>query len=460
MAYINRTMIREYDIRGLVSEDQLNKTSVFLIGKATASFLAKRKIKKVIVGYDSRQSSPWIKNRITQALIDSGFDIIDIGLSTVSMFYFAQYAFNCRGGIYVSGSHNPKQWNGFKIANDFSTTLLGEEMQEMYDLIVKEDFIKGKGKIVKANVDNQYLEDCLKNIIIRKKLKIVVDAGNATGGAFFPGFFRKAGVEVVELYCNLDPTFPNHDPNPSIPESKVKLAQTVKKTKADVGFAYDSDTDRLGVVDNLGRIIEADQYLALLAREVLRKKPETTIVYEVKCSQALDDDIRAHGGKPVMCKTGHSWVKAKMKEVNAELAGELSGHIFFKDHYGFDDGFYASLKLLEYLSNTKNKFSQELDGLPKYFSTPTLHIKCPDIEKYRVVNELTKEFKKEYKVIDINGARVMFNDGWGLVRASSNLPVLVLRFESRSKKGLHKIEEIFKEKLAKHPEVGKSWYNG
>jgi len=294
-----------------------------------------------------------------------------------------------------------------------------------------------------------------------RKLKVVLDTGNGTAGAFAPRILREAGLEVVEQFTELDPDFPNHEPDPALKETVEVLGARVLQEGADLGFAIDGDGDRMGVVDEKGEVIWPDRYMIVLSRQVLEKSPGAKIVFDVKCSQALEDDIRDHGGEPIMWKTGHSHIKAKLHEEKAELAGEMSGHIFFvENYYGFDDGVYSALRFAEYISNQNDTVSKVIEGTPYYISTPTIQTACGDEVKYDVVERLTDELKRDFdRVIDINGARVVFEDGWGLVRASSNLPVLVLRFEAKTAERLEEIKSTFREYLDRYPEVSKEWEN-
>lgn len=456
---VDKTMFREYDIRGLVNSSQLNAESVSLITRGIASYLSASGLKNILVGNDSRDSSPLFHQIVVDELKKSGMSIIDIGMCLVPMFYFGQYEFKCEGGIYISASHNPHNWNGFKIANGYSSTLLGKQIQDLYDYIVTGKFIAGNGTYNKVDVLPSYTANILKQKTARK-LKIVIDAGNATAGPIVPEIFEKAGFEVVRLYCDLDPKFPNHEPNPSAPENKVKLAETVIEQKADLGLAFDTDGDRLGVVDEKGQLIEADQILILLAKQILSENKGAKIVFDVKCTQALEEEIVKNNGIPIMWKTGHSYIKAKMRETGAMLGGEVSGHIFYKENNGFDDAVYAAYKLCCFLSSQHKTFSEIMAEIPKYVSTSTLNADCADNIKYEITEKLTADFKKSYQVIDINGARVKFDEGWGLVRPSSNLPVLVMRFEAKTEEGLNKIMDIFKKTMSAYPEIGKEWYHG
>jgi len=462
MAKLEKTMFREYDIRGLVNKDELNPKSVYLINKAFAKFLSKKGIKKAIVGHDSRPSSPKFHQATIRAFVNSGFDVIDIGLSLSPIFYFSQYYFKIKGGVMITGSHNPPEWSGFKHAYDYSVTLLPDDVKEVYRLATNKEFIYGKGKVEKEDAFKPYLKDCQKRVNLKKELKVVCCCNHGTAGTFAPKILKAVGCNTIDLYCNLDSTFPHGNPNPSVPELMVDCGKTVVETKADIGVGFDGDGDRLGVVDEKGNFVSIDKVEILLARHVLKEHPGAKIVFDVKCSEALPEDIKAHGGIPIMWITGHSYIKAKRAEENAELAGEFSGHIFYKEHYGFDDAIYASLKLLEYLSSQKKTVSQLLTDMPQYLSTPTLHVDCSDEVKYQVQEKLTKEFKNMgVKVIDINGARVYLDEStWGLVRPSSNLPVLVLRFEAKTKEKLEEVQNLFHRVMDKYREISKEWRHG
>jgi len=459
MAEIEKTMFREYDIRGRESEKELNTFSVKLIAKGYGTFLQKRGVNQVIVGHDNRKTSEDFSQVAIQGLIESGCQIIDIGVVTTPMIYWAQYYFKTKGAFMVTASHNPVGWNGVKLAFGYSYTIIGKELEEIYDSIVKEDFSLGGGKVIKrVDISKPYREDLLSRTGKIKSLKVVVNTGNGTAGFFAPEIIRETGCEVIEYLTKPDSSYPKYTPNPAQVEMMEDTGAQVRENGADLGFAFDGDGDRLGLVDEKGGIIWPDRYMILLSRLLLEKKPGAKIVFDVKVSQALPEDIKAHGGIPIMWKTGHSYIKEKMREEKAGLAGEMSGHIFFaEDFYGFDDAIFAALKLLEYFSHQKSTVSELIATTPYYVSTPALHAECPDDKKYQVVEELTKEFKKDYEVIDINGARVLFEDGWGLVRASSNLPALVLRFEAKTEDQLKEIEQIFRDKLSRFEFVEKKW---
>jgi len=454
-------MFREYDIRGRVSDAELNANSGKLIGKAYGTFLHRRGVDTAVVGYDCRVGSEEIKQGVVDGILSTGCKIIDLGMCTTPMMYWAQYFFNVMGGAMITGSHNPKGWSGLKLAHGLSYTLIGKELEELVASIEKEDFIEGSGEREPVSILDDFAKDLTGRVNIKKPFRVVVDAGNGVAGMVAPVVLRKAGCEVIEQFCDLDPEFPNHDPDPALKATVEILGKRVVEEKADAGFAFDGDGDRLGVVDEKGQVIWPDRYMILLSRQILEKSPGAKIVFDVKCSQALEEDISAHGGQPIMWKTGHSHIKAKLHEVKGLLAGEMSGHIFYVDNfYGFDDGIYAGLRFAEYVSSQEDSLSRIIEKAPYYISTPTIHVDCPDTEKYRVVDELTRRFKKDFgKVIDINGARVMFDDGWGLVRASSNMPQLVLRFEAKTEKRLEEIKSLFRKYMDEHDEIGKEWEN-
>jgi len=433
MFILQPTIFREYDIRGIV-DDEINEEGAKIIGQAFGTFLAKRKIREVVVGHDAREYSERIKNAFVQGLVSTGAEITDLGMILVPILYFAQYYLKIRGVAMITASHNPNGWTGFKLGHDFSTTLLPEKIKEIQEIIQKGEFTKTIGKIKKySGIVNDYKKQILPKIKIIRPLKIVIDCGNGTAGPIVPAIFKEAGCQVIEQYCEIDFSFPHHEPNPVLLESIEALGKKVREVKADLGFGFDGDGDRICAVDENGEVVWPDQMLILLARLVLAKRPGAKIVFDVKSTRALSEEIKANGGVPVMWKVGHSYIKSKAQEIDAALAGERSGHIFFRDnYYGYDDAIYAGLKLCEYLSSQDKKFSELIASARRYFSSPSWHVDCPDEIKYKIVEQLTEEFKKEFgesKVIDINGARVEFEDGWGLIRASSNLPVLVLGFE-------------------------------
>ncbi len=461
MPALERTMFREYDIRGRVNDRELNATSAEWIGRGFGTFLDRRDIRDMVVGYDSRFGSVEIRDGLVRGLRASGRNVVMVGMCLTPMMYWSQYRFDVRGGAMVTGSHNPKGWNGLKLAAGLSYTLVGDEIRELYEIIEREDFVEGHGDYTETSIADDYTADLVGRVDIRRRFRIVIDTGNGTAGAFAPRIFREAGCDVIEQFTELDPDFPNHEPDPARRETVEALGRRVRDEGADMGIAFDGDGDRFGLVDENGEVIWPDRYMILLARQVLERQPGAKIVFDVKCTQALEDDIRERGGVPIMWKTGHSHIKAKLHEEKAALAGEMSGHVFFvENYYGFDDGIYAALRFVEYVSTQDRTVSELMADTPRYVSSPAIQAPCPDEVKYDVVARLTEDLKRDFdRVIDINGARVVFDDGWGLVRASSNLPELVLRFEARTPERLEEIKETFRKYLAKYPEVSPRWEN-
>jgi phosphomannomutase/phosphoglucomutase len=454
-------MFREYDIRGRVNDEELNARSAEWIGRGFGTFLARRHVEHMVVGYDSRFGSVEIRDGLVKGLRATGRNVLMVGMCLTPMMYWSQYRFKMKGGAMVTGSHNPKGWNGLKLGAGFSSTLVASEIQELYESIAREDFVEGHGDYAEATIIDDYAADLVSRVRMKRPLKVVIDTGNGTAGAFAPRVFRDAGVDVIEQFTDLDPDFPNHEPDPARTDTVEFLGRRVREEGADLGLAFDGDGDRFGVVDERGGVIWPDRYMILLARQVLERQPGGKIVFDVKCTQALDDDVRAHGGVPIMWKTGHSHIKAKLHEEKAALAGEMSGHVFFvENYYGFDDGIYSALRFVEYVTGRDEPLSKIMAGTPTYVSTPAIQVRCADEVKYQVVEKLTAELKRDFKrVIDINGARVAFDDGWGLVRASSNLPELVLRFEARTPERLAEIKRIFRRYLDRYPEADPHWEN-
>ncbi|MEK7572798.1 MAG: phosphomannomutase/phosphoglucomutase [Patescibacteria group bacterium] len=459
MPILKKTMFREYDLRGRESEEELNDTSVYYLGRGFGAFLTKRNLKEVVVGHDARGTSESFHKNMIKGLTQSGINVTDVGTVTTPMSYWAQYFLKIKGLVMITASHNPAGWNGVKFGTDLSYTLLTDEIQELYGIIAKEEFVEGKGTITSKDISDEYVKDLLSKAKVTKKFKILVNTGNGTAGLYAPKLLKDTGCEIVEHLTNSDPTYPNYTPNPDGTAMMDDTGKQTVKNKCDFGFAFDGDGDRLGLVDEKGNIVWPDRYITLLSRLVLSKHPGAKIVFDVKVSEALPEDIKAHGGIPIMWKTGHSYIKAKLAEEKAAMAGEMSGHIFFvDDFYGFDDALFAALKLLEYLSTQDMPLSEIIATTPYYVSTPTIQVKTTDEDKYNIVEKLTQEFKnEEFKVVDINGARVYMDGGWGLVRASSNTPTLVLRFEAKTEEELEKIKKVFKDKLDKFASVSKDW---
>lgn len=462
-----KNMFREYDIRGLVNEKELNDENVYRIVKAYAIYLQKRNISKAVVGYDNRQCSPFFAEMAIKALRDCGIDVVYVGLSLTPVVYFAQYYYKCEGAVMITASHNPNGWSGFKLAKGYSKTLEPDDIIEVYNNVDKKAAKPKKiGCLKIENIKDAYIENIVSKIKMgKKKIKVVTESANGGAGLFINEILQKLGCITFQLNAEPDVDYPKYFPNPSNIESRETMIKMVKHPyiKADLGVFLDGDGDRIGIVDEKGQNIWSDILLAVLAKQLLQKKKGATVIYDVKCSKALDEVIKANGGKAVMCKTGHSYVKAKMHELGAALAGERSGHIFVggDEYYGFDDASFVTAKLVEYLSNNSKSLTEIVAKFPKYVTSPEIHTHCADEVKYEVVSKIVEEFKKLYpgRVCDINGARVEFDEGWGLVRASSNLPSLVLIFEAKTTQNLKKIRKIFKDLLDKYPEIDKEWEN-
>ena len=443
---INPQIFREYDIRGVVNKD-LTPDIARTLGKGFGTHMANLGHKELVVGKDGRLSSKDFEDALIEGLISTGCHVVNIGLCPTPVYYFSIFHLDKDGGAMITGSHNPPEFNGFKVSVGKST-IFGEEIQNLRRLIEKEEFVVGKGFVSNKEIIQSYQDYIKKNIHIEKRMRVVIDAGNGTGGIVAGPLFRDLGCEVEELYCKVDGRFPNHFPDPTIPANLKDLIDRVKKNQADVGIGYDGDADRIGVVDDQGNIIWGDQLMILFSREILKYKKGAVFVAEVKCSQNLFNDIEKHGGKAIMWRTGHSLIKEKMKEEKAVLGGEMSGHIFFADRYfGYDDAIYASCRLIELLSKTNKKLSQLLSDVPKTSITPEIRVDCPDEIKFQVVEKVKEALRKDYPIIDVDGVRVKFEHGWGLVRASNTQPALVLRFEALTDKHVQDIKKLVEDKV-------------
>ncbi|HEY8560875.1 MAG TPA: phosphomannomutase/phosphoglucomutase [Pyrinomonadaceae bacterium] len=444
---MNQNIFREYDIRGIVGEQLTNET-VAILGKALGTFFRRAGARRIAVGYDARESSPRFCELLTAAFNETGCDAVLIGRVPTPVLYHTVFTRDVDGGVMITGSHNPPDHNGFKVCLG-KQTLFGAQIQEIKQIALGGEFAEGAGGIERIEVLAEYEKDILSKIGFgARKLKAVVDGGNGMGGVTAVPIYSDLGVELVELFTEPDSNFPNHHPDPTVTENLEDCIRAVNETGADLGLAFDGDGDRLGVIDETGRIIWGDELMVLLSREILKENAGATIIAEVKCSQNLFDDIERHGGVPLMWKAGHSLIKAKMKETHAALAGEMSGHIFFADRfYGFDDATYAGARVLEILSKTDKKLSELLSDLPATFSTPELRIECTDEQKFAVVRKIAEEFSRTNEVITIDGARILFDGGWGLVRASNTQAILVLRFEADSEENLRKIREAVEAKV-------------
>ena len=444
---LNQNIFREYDIRGIVG-DQLADDTVATLGRAIGTFFRQNNAKRIAIGYDARESSPRFCDLLTRGFNESGCDVVLIGMVPTPVLYHTVFTRDVDGGVMITGSHNPPDHNGFKICLGKST-LFGSQIQEIKEIALAGNFAAGSGSVETNEVLDLYCADIVAKINMGgRKLKAVLDAGNGMGGVTGVPVYKAFAVELIELFTEPDSDFPNHHPDPTVTENLADTIAAVREHGADIGIAFDGDGDRIGVVDETGRIIWGDELMVLLSRSVLAENPGATIIAEVKCSQTLFDDIAKHGGKPLMWKAGHSLIKAKMKETDAALAGEMSGHIFFADRfYGFDDATYAGARVLEILSKTDKKLSELLADLPETFSTPELRVDCPDEVKFDVVAKIAEHFQKTNEVITIDGARIIFGHGWGLVRASNTQAILVLRFEADSAEHLSEIRSIVESKV-------------
>jgi phosphomannomutase/phosphoglucomutase len=451
---INKSIFREYDVRGIAGRD-LDAGFAELLGLGYARSIQGRKPVNgrahltVAVGRDCRLTSDDYADGLIRGLRAGGLDVIRIGVCATPLTYFSLFHLDLDGAIMITGSHNPADYNGFKICVG-RDTIHGHQIQELraiMEKIVEDSAAKSsvtgprEGALSEYAIIPPYIDHLVKNARSLKKKKIVLDSGNGTACTVAPELFKRLGAEVIELFCDMDGRFPNHHPDPTVPENLADLVKTVKKEKADFGVAFDGDSDRIGLVDETGRIIYGDELMVLFSRDILKEIKGATIISEVKSSHRLYNDIAAHGGRPIMWKTGHSLIKSKMKEEKASLAGEMSGHIFFADRYfGFDDAIYAALRVYEIASKAPGALSTLLSDLPPSVSTPEIRVDCEEEKKFRLVEETKSRLKKlPYKTTDIDGVRVDFGDGWGLVRASNTQPVLVLRFEAPTQKRLDEI---------------------
>ncbi|MCS7252731.1 MAG: phosphomannomutase/phosphoglucomutase [Armatimonadota bacterium] len=446
---VAKHIFREYDIRGIWGKD-LTEYVAHLIGKAYGTFLRRNGANKVIVGHDNRASSPQLHSALIDGLLSTGCDVIDIGETLTPIVYFARHQYGVEGGVMITGSHNPSEYNGFKLCWG-AGTLFGKQIQHIREIAETGEFETGSGKVTRKNATSDYYDWIADHIKLgSKRLKVVVDAGNGTAGPIVPPLLRRLGCDVIELYCESDNTFPKHHPDPVKEENLRDLIAKVIESKADVGLGFDGDGDRLGVIDDKGNIMWGDYLLILFSREILGLHPGAKIIVEVKCSQAAIEEIERAGGIPILSRTGHSFIKDLLHKEGALLAGEMSGHMFFADEYfGFDDAVYAACRLLRILSNAEVPLSQLLADVPKYYNTPEVGVPCPDDIKFEVVAKAVEDFKRKYKVIDIDGARVVFEDGWGLVRASNTEAKLILRAEGKTPEALERIKGIVAEELSK-----------
>jgi phosphomannomutase / phosphoglucomutase len=475
---VNTEIFREYDIRGIADRD-LTSSVIEELGQAFAAYLRPKGISTATVGYDARISSPRLCDDIVQGLTMAGVDVTILGLCPTPALYFSLYHLKQGAGVMITGSHNPSEFNGFKLCVG-KETIYGEEIQKIRQIMERAEKqapgsrgqdsgekegsgITRRGTVTHLPILPDYIHyiENLFNSSRETRLKIVLDSGNGTAGLAAPDIIRSMNCEVIELFSEPDGKFPNHPPDPTIPGSLAALIDTVGAQKADAGIAFDGDSDRIGVVDEKGNILWGDQLMVIFSRDILRERPGATFVSEVKCSQLMYDDIRAHGGNAVMWKTGHSLIKAKMKELHAAMAGEMSGHLFFADrYYGYDDAIYAACRIVEILKNLKSakgnsaSLSMLLADLPKTFNTPEIRFDCPDTIKFKVVEKAKEAFQngtnlpqRPHEVITVDGVRAIFEKGWGLIRASNTQPVLVMRFEASDPTSLESIRSMMEQQV-------------
>jgi len=440
-------IFREYDIRGIVDE-QIGEEDVFLLGRGLGTYFVAHGCRHISLGRDCRLSSERFAEQMTRALMASGCHITDIGICPTPVLYFSIHHFHLEGGVMITASHNPPEYNGFKVCLGMDS-VHGQELQKILEIIDKQAFVSDGGSRREADGVSPYKQYVMENIEIPKPMKIGLDAGNGTAGVVAAPLLRALNCEVHDLYCDMDGNFPNHEADPTVADNLADLSALVKERRLDIGIGYDGDGDRIGVIDEKGRIIYGDQLMIIFSREILSRKPGATFISEVKCSKTMYDDIEKNGGRAIMWKTGHSLIKEKMKAEGAALAGEMSGHMFFADRYfGFDDAVYASCRILEILARTEKTISELLSDVPPTYSTPEIRMECPDKKKFKLVKKITEDFQKTYNVIDIDGARIVFDDGWGLVRASNTQPALVLRFEALCRQRLDEIRHMVESRLA------------
>jgi len=445
---MNPEIFREYDIRGVADRD-FDEAFARTLGRAYGTLLREKGKRVVAVGGDCRLTSEKYQKALAEGIVSTGIDVIEIGTCPTPLLYFSLFHFDLDGGIQVTGSHNPPDFNGFKVCLG-KQTLFGEQIQHLCTLVEAGRFASGSGRRTTRDVITPY-QDHLATQFGRlpRIVKVVVDAGNSTAGPVAPPIFERLGCEVTPLYCELDGNFPNHHPDPTVVENMQSLIRAVREEGAEVGIAFDGDADRIGAVGASGRIVWGDEMLVIFARDVLRTNPGAVIVSEVKCSQRLYDDIERRGGSGLMWKSGHSLLKAKMRETNALLGGEMSGHMFFADRYfGYDDAIYAACRLLEILAREGRSVEELLADLPPACVTPEIRVDCPDDRKFSVAERAREHFRGKYEIVDIDGVRIRFSEGWGLIRASNTQPVLVMRFEARSPEKLAEYRGIVEDVVA------------
>ncbi|HUS05190.1 MAG TPA: phosphomannomutase/phosphoglucomutase [Bryobacteraceae bacterium] len=429
---LKSTIFREYDIRG-IAESELQSADIEQLGRAVGTFLQRKAGRKLNLGRDCRLSSERLRNALIKGLLASGCEVTDVGVVPTPLLYYSVFHLKADGAVMITGSHNPAEYNGFKIVSGGST-IHGDDIQSVRKLMEAEDFEQGQGTEKSYDIVSPYVEEIAGQFQFKRRVKVVLDAGNGTAGPAMHRILQKLNCEAVEMFFDMDGRFPNHHPDPTVEANLTHLMNAVKEEGAELGIAFDGDADRIGAVDENGVVVWGDYLLLIYAREILTRKPGATFIGEVKCSQVLYDELKKLGGNGIMYKTGHSLIKAKMKQEHAELAGEMSGHMFFADrYYGFDDALYAACRLVEIIANSGRPLSAQIEGLPAMVSTPEIRVDTPDEMKFAVVKQVADHFRTARSIVEVDGARVLFPRGWGLVRASNTQPVLVMRFEAETR---------------------------
>jgi phosphomannomutase/phosphoglucomutase len=442
---VSQGIFRQYDIRGIVGKD-LTDEAAHAIGRAYGTYLSRQGSRGAVsVGRDNRPSGGMLRDALVRGITSTGFDVIDIDVVPTPLLYWSLHHLPVAGGIQITGSHNPPEYNGFKLSAG-TASMHGEEIQQLYQIISSGSFASGAGKVRHESVIDRYIDDIVARIgTLSRPLNVVLDCGNGVGSLVGPRLLERIGARLTTLFCESDGTFPNHHPDPTVVENLEDIIKAVRDERADVGIAFDGDADRIGVIDERGEIVWGDHVLILYARDVLERTGKgQSIIFDVKCSQALPDAIAAAGGKPIMWKTGHSLIKDKMKAERAPLAGEMSGHMFFQEgFYGHDDAIYGAARLLRIIADSRRTVSELLADVPRFISTPEIRVEVDEEKKFGIVDDAVRHFRKAHDVIDVDGVRVLFGDGWGLIRASNTQPVLVMRFEARTPERLQEIKSEF-----------------
>jgi phosphomannomutase/phosphoglucomutase len=458
MGKVPKHIFRAYDIRGLAMGDTVEITEYVAneIGKAVGTFFLRRERTKMSCGRDGRLTSESLQKAFIEGVLSTGLDVVNLGYTTSPMIYYSVCSdtFDC--GANITASHNPKEYNGFKVVDNYAGSVCGKELEEIYEMIEKQEYSVGEGVYETGTIIDDYTAKLHSMVDLQKPLKVVVDAGNGVSGPFIRQMFDMPNIDLYPLYTEIDGTFPNHEANPEKAENLIELSNKVRELSADIGIGFDGDGDRVGFVDQTGKHYSCDLILMLLARDALSRNPGKTVVFDVKCSKLVENDIKEHGGVPFRTKTGHSHIESAMHEKDAIVGGEISGHMFFnEDYYGYDDAFLGALKMLEILSKSDKSFSSFFEGLHPIFNTPEIRIECADDRKFGLIEEVTAKFlEKGLKVLTIDGAMVELDEWtWGAIRASNTAPQLTLRFESDKEENLQKVIKIFVDVLSKYDEI-------